>query len=52
MLSALFDMEQETNHVLITTGGNEVELVRDEALLKSLLALWQELGIQDIEANN
>ena len=51
MLSALFDMEQETNHVLITTGGKEIELVRDEALSRSLLVLWQELGIQDIEAN-
>lgn len=51
MLLVLFDMEHESNNqVLITTGGKQIELVTDEALVKSLLVLWQELGIQDLEA--
>ena len=51
MLLSLYDMEQETsNRVLLTTGGREIEHVKDEALSKSLVALWQELGIQDVEA--
>jgi hypothetical protein len=50
MLSSLFDMEEVGNEILVTAGGNEVEHIKDEALLKSLCALWEELGIQDIEA--
>jgi hypothetical protein len=51
MLSALFDMEHGTNsQVLITAGGKQIELVTDEALVKSLQVMWQELGIQDLEA--
>ena len=46
-------MEYESNNqVLITTGGKEIELLTDEALLMSLRVLWHDLGIQDIESLN
>lgn len=51
MLSSLFDMESIDNKILVTAGGNQVdEQMKDEALSKSLLSLWEELGIQDLEA--
>jgi hypothetical protein len=51
MFEALFDIESVDNKILITTGGKQVEdQVKDEALSKSLLSLWEELKIQDIEA--
>lgn len=51
MFASLFDMESIDNKILITAGGKQVEdQVKDEALSKSLLSLWEELRIQDIEA--
>ncbi len=51
MFASLFDMESIDNKILITVGGKQVEdQVKDEGLSKSLLSLWEELKIQDIEA--
>ena len=50
MLSWLFDMESVGNQILVTAAGkNQVEQI-NEAVSKSLLALWSSLTIQDIEA--
>ncbi|HEX2556843.1 MAG TPA: hypothetical protein VHK86_00845 [Nitrososphaera sp.] len=50
ILDALDDMEKGSrNRVMITAGGNEVELPFDSALAESLSTLWQKLGIEDIE---
>ena len=44
-------MEQDaSNRIMLTAGGKEIEVVKDEALSKSLIALWDSLGIQDLEA--
>jgi hypothetical protein len=44
-------MESIDNKILITAGGKQVEdQVKDETLSRSLLSLWAELGIQDIES--
>ncbi|HEY7734571.1 MAG TPA: hypothetical protein VIB07_07235 [Nitrososphaera sp.] len=51
MFASLFDMESIDNKILITAGGKQVEdQVKDETLSRSLLSLWAELGIQDIES--
>ena len=51
MFEALFDIESVDNKILITAGGKQVEdQVKDETLSKSLISLWGELKIQDIEA--
>ncbi|GEM_PF-6409459 len=50
MFASLFDMECIDNKILITAGGDQVdEEVKDEAVSRSLLSLWEELKIQDIE---
>jgi hypothetical protein len=46
LLLELFDIEP----VLGTIGGKDVQVVVDEALSRSLAALWQDLRIQDLEA--
>ena len=44
-------MESIDKKILVTAGGNQVdEQMKDEALSKSVLSLWEELGLQDIEA--
>jgi hypothetical protein len=35
--------------LVLTAGGNQIEHDDNEATSKSLIALWTELGIQDIE---
>jgi hypothetical protein len=43
-------MESIDNKILITAGGEQVDdQVKDEMISKSLLSMWQELKIQDIE---
>jgi len=50
ILDALDDMEKGSrNRVMITAGGIEVEMPFDSALAESLSALWDKLGIADIE---
>ncbi len=50
MFASLFDMESIDNKILVTAGGDQVdEQAKDESLSRSLLSLWAELGIQDIE---
>jgi len=51
MLSELYDMDQgSSNRVLITAGGQQVELPLDEKISKSLATLWIELKIENIES--
>ena len=49
-LSDLHDLEGLSNHLLITAGGQQVEAALDEALSKSLVSLWEQLGMPDIES--
>jgi hypothetical protein len=48
LLDPLYDMEKAT--VIMTTSGTAIEIPLDEHLSLSLNSLWQELGIQDLEA--
>ncbi len=50
MLSLLFDIESVGNQILVTAAGNNQMEQLNEAVSKSLLALWSSLRIQDIEA--
>jgi len=50
-LSDLYDLEGSlSNQFLLTTGGQLVEVTIDEGLSKSLIALWEHLGIPNIES--
>ena len=50
LFAELHDLESEiTNHVLITTGGQQVDVPGDESLSKALVSLWEQLRIYDIE---
>ena len=49
-LDDLYDLELNiSNHVLIMTGGQIAELPIHEALSKSLILLWEQTGIENIE---
>ena len=49
-LEDLYDIElTKSNHLLILTGGHVVELPLDETLSKSLVSLWEQIGIENIE---
>ena len=49
-LEDLYDIELPiSNHILILTGGHIAELPMDETLSKSLLSLWEQTGIENIE---
>ncbi len=50
---SLYDMEQETStQIVMTTGGNQIEVPLDEGLRKSLRDLWDSLGIKEIEMDS
>jgi hypothetical protein len=50
ILEALDDMEKGSrNRVMITAGGNNVELPFDLSVAESLSTLWAKLVIEDVE---
>jgi hypothetical protein len=49
-LSDLYDLEGLSNQLLLTAGGQQLEAGIDEELSRSLISIWKQLGIPDIES--
>lgn len=51
MLDSLYDLEGVSTQIVMTVGGNEIEMPISDELRKTLRCLWDSLGIRDIEAD-